>query len=163
MKKWAIITSMALIACIVFTGCASKGFVRDEISKAKAEITNEQAKLLKEEIGKLEMESSKRMTTIETNYALKSALESATYNLEQKLMKDIENRIAEIKIGMKRLEDMKDASVDKLSQNLQSSLDIFMKQLRAQKDGIEQAMEELDKLMPTTTPTPPENPNTEPK
>jgi len=160
-KKLVIIGGMMLIGGGFFMGCASKGFVTDEIAKSRAQITTEQAKALKDEITRLDTDFSKRCANIEMNYALKSAVESDAYNREQKIMKDVEKRLEDIKASMKTLEDMKEVSLEKFSQNLQKSTHVFLKQLKEQKEGIERAMDELDKLIAEPTPpvsTPPEEP-----
>jgi DNA anti-recombination protein RmuC len=160
MKKMVIIGGVVLMAGSIFSGCVSKGYIKDEITKSRTEITAEQAKSIKDSIGKLEMDINKRITNIEVNYALKSAVESDAYNREQKIMKDVEKRLEDIKASLKTLEDMKEISLEKFSQNLQSSVHILLKQLREQKEGLERAMEELDKLIAEPT-TPPSTPNPE--
>jgi DNA anti-recombination protein RmuC len=165
MKKLVIIGGMVLIAGSIFPGCVSKGFIKDEITKSRTEITAEQAKIVKEDIGKVEADFSKRCANIEMNYALKSAVESDAYAREQKIMKEVDKRLEDIKASLKTLEDMKETSLEKFSQNLQSSVHILLKQLKEQKEGLERAMEELDKLItePTTPASnpPPEEPKKE--
>ncbi|MFH0888968.1 MAG: hypothetical protein V1871_07165 [Planctomycetota bacterium] len=154
MKKLVIIGGMVL-GVGLFVGCASKGFVTEEITKSRAQITSEQTKALKDEITRLDSDFSKRCANIEMNYALKSAVESDAYNREQKIMKDVEKRLEDIKASIKSMEDMKEVSLEKFSQNLQASTHVFLKQLKEQKEGIERAMEELDKLIAEPTNTPP--------
>jgi DNA anti-recombination protein RmuC len=70
----------------------------------------------------------------------------------------IDEKIAEVKASIKNIEDMKEVSLEKFSQNLQASTHIFLKQLKEQKEGIERAMEELDKLIAEPASTPNTNP-----
>lgn len=156
MRKLAMIGAI-VVSGIIFTGCATKGFVLDEIEKSKTELNNN-IKEVQAYTAKVQTEASQRMANIETSYALKAVVESDAYNREQKLMQAITKQIDDLKVSLKKLEDLKEAAVDKLSQNLQKSVYIFMKQLKGQKEGIEQAMEELDKIISESTSAPASQP-----
>ena len=136
-------------------GCASKGFVLEEIQKSKSETTAELSKQLKESIGKFEMDVSKRIANIEANYALKSEMDSKDYDMQQKITKDIDAKLNDIKKGISDLSAMKEETMTKLSQNLQSSVQVLLRQLKEQKDGVERAIEELEKFMSTQPATQP--------
>jgi len=158
MRMFVVIAAISA-AGFFFTGCATKGYVQDEVLRSQTQL-DESIKSLNGKVEKLDNDAAKRMSNIETTYALKSAVEADSYNREQKLMKEIATQIYELKKSIKVLESMKEASVDKLSQSLQSSVYIFMKQLKGQRDGLEAAIEELERLLtspmipPTNAPEP---------
>ena len=147
----------------MFIGCASKGFVLEEIKKSKEETIVELSKQVKNSIGKFEMEANKRIVNIESSYALKSYVDSQMYDREQKMMKEIEKRLEDIKTALKDLAAIKEETMVKLSQNLLASVQILLKQLKAQKDGVDGAIEELEKFIgaentaPEHTPPPEEH------
>jgi outer membrane murein-binding lipoprotein Lpp len=156
MKGIKLISGVLLLGGVVFSGCASKGFVQDEIKKSKNEITMEQAKQLKETAGRLEKEISQQIADMRAKYALKKDVEQDAYNREQKIMKDVEKLIADINTKIEELRKLKDVAVEKLTQKFTSSVHILLKQLGEQKDGLERAMEELDKLIGTSSGSTPE-------
>ncbi|MEK7310048.1 MAG: hypothetical protein AAB038_04450 [Planctomycetota bacterium] len=164
MRKLVVLGSAILLGGSMLIGCASKGFVLEEIKKSKEETTAELSKQVKDSIGKFEMEASKRIANIESSYALKSYVDTQMYDREQKMMKEIEKRLEDIKTALKDLAAIKEETMVKLSQNLQASVGILVKQLKAQKDGVDLAIEELEKFIgadnsaPEHTPAPVESP-----
>ncbi|HLD36921.1 MAG TPA: hypothetical protein VJC37_09385 [Planctomycetota bacterium] len=147
MRNLAVLGSVILLGGSMLIGCASKGFVLEEIKKSKEETTAELSKQVKDSIGKFEMEASKRIASIESTYALKSYVDTQMYDREQKMMKDIEKRLEDIKVALKDLAAVKEETMMKLSQNLQASVQILLKQLNAQKEGLDIAIEELEKFI----------------
>ncbi|MEW6026189.1 MAG: hypothetical protein AB1599_02695 [Planctomycetota bacterium] len=147
MRKLLVIGSAILLGGSMFAGCASKGFVLEEIKKSEEKTTVELSKQVRESIGKFEMEANKRIANIESSYALKSYVDSQLYDKEQKIMQAIEKRLEEIKAALKDLQAIKEETMVKLSQNLQASLGVLLKQLKVQKDGVDVAIEELEKFI----------------
>jgi len=147
MRKLLVMGSVILLGGSMFVGCASKGFVLEEIKKSEEKTTTELSKQVKDSIGKFEMEAAKRIANIESSYALKSYVDTQMYDREQKMMKEIEKRLEDIKVALKDLAAIKEETMVKLSQNLQASVGIFLKQLRAQRDGVDVAIEELEKFI----------------
>ena len=162
MRKLVVLGSVILLGGSMLIGCASKGFVLEEIKKSKEETTAELSKQVKDSIGKFEMEASKRIANIESSYALKNYVDTQMYDREQKMMKEVEKRLEDIKLALKDLAAIKEETMVKLSQNLQASVGILVKQLKAQKDGVDLAIEELEKFIgaentaPEHTPPPTE-------
>lgn len=147
MRKLVVLGSAILLGGSMLIGCASKGFVLEEIKKSEEKTTAELSKQVKDSIGKFEMEASKRIANIESSYALKSYVDTQMYDREQKMMKEIEKRLEDIKAALKDLAAIKEETMVKLSQNLQASVQILVKQLKAQKDGVDVAIEELEKFI----------------
>jgi len=147
MKKLLVISSAILLGGSMLIGCASKGFVLEEIKKSKDETTAELSKQVKDSIGKFEMESSKRIANIESSYALKNYVDTQLYDKEQKIMQAVEKSLDEIRAKLKDLAAIKEETMVKLSQNLEESVGILLKQLKAQKEGVELAIEELEKFI----------------
>lgn len=167
MLKTRNITVGLVLSTILLVGCASKGFVLEEVNKAKSIITKEQGKKLDDSVTQVSSELTKRIMTLETEYVSKNHLQSELYTYEQKLMKVIDEQIAEIKTAMEELNSWKSEfkfankeDITQLSHDLVSVMDALFRKLNAEKEGLERAMGEIEKLsLPTTAPetTPEDN------
>ncbi|MBI4712696.1 MAG: hypothetical protein HY762_05280 [Planctomycetes bacterium] len=147
-------TGLGLVCVgVLAVGCWAKpAFVQDEIKKAKDEINTQHAKQLDEGLNKVTTDMNKRFATIETSYALSTKVEADLYAFGQKMMKEVEARLESIKAIAKELQDRLDTfklanegDLKKLSQDLKTAANILLKQLKEQKEGIDRAMEELEK------------------
>ena len=164
MLKTRNITVGLVLSTILLVGCASKGFVLEEVNKAKSNINTEQGKKLDDSVTQVSSELTKRIMTLETEYVSKNHLQSELYTYEQKLMKVIDEQIAVIKTAMEELNSWKSEfkfankeDITQLSHDLVSVMDALFRQLNAEKEGLERAMGEIEKLsLPTTTPEAPE-------
>ncbi|MFA5793767.1 MAG: hypothetical protein WC980_01660 [Candidatus Brocadiia bacterium] len=157
----------ALCSTVVLMGCASKGFVQEEISKARTELINGYTKSVDESYAKLSSELKKSIVDIQTNYALKNFVEGENYKVKQELLKEVDSRIETVK---KLSEDLRttldslkmsgESGLENLAKYLRASANVITKQLQAQKEGLEQAIDELGKmeLGKDTGTTPPPNP-----
>jgi DNA repair exonuclease SbcCD ATPase subunit len=162
MRKLVVLGSVILLGGSMLIGCASKGFVLEEIKKSEEKTTAELSKQVKDSIGKFEMEASKRIANIEANYALKSSVEPKIYDIEGK-QKYIVEQLADIVKQLNELKAIKEEAMVKLSQNLQASVQILVKQLKAQKDGVDVAIEELEKFIGADNNAPEHTPAESPK
>ncbi len=164
MLKTRNITVGLVLSTILLVGCASKGFVLEEVNKAKSNINTEQGKKLDDSVTQVSSELTKRIMTLETEYVSKNHLQSELYTYEQKLMKVIDEQIAEIKTAMEELNSWKSEfkfankeDITQLSHDLVSVMDALFRKLNSEKDGLERAMGEIEKLsLPTKAPEVPE-------
>ena len=98
MRKIILTGSLILVGVgLVLSGCgASKGFVQEEITKARTEINAEHAKNLDIRATDLNNDLTKQLTEIRKSYAMVTQVESKLYDFEQKVMKVIETKVSEI-------------------------------------------------------------------
>ena len=153
MSYWKSMALFALGAAILASGCATKGFVTEEINKAKAEIANEQIKPLDAKIDNVNNEINKRITGVEQSYALKSMVEADIYKCKQDIFKEVDNKLVSIQTLMdefkKIMEVRKFAQqehIDMLRKDLSAVTNILWKTLDELKEGFDRAMKEIDKL-----------------
>jgi outer membrane murein-binding lipoprotein Lpp len=149
MRKLIAIGGAILLGSSMFVGCASKGFVLEEVKKSEDKTIAELSKQLNASVEKFSADVNKRIANIEANYTLKGYVDAQMSEREQKIMKDIGDRLNEIKTSLKDLAAIKEETMMKLSQNLQSSIGILLKQLNAQKEGLDIAIEEMEKFIGT--------------
>jgi hypothetical protein len=153
MSKMGKLLGCLICAGILLGGCVSKGFILDEINKSKANIDSEQAKKLDETTTKISSDLSKRMLTLETEYVSKNFLQSELYNNEQKIMKEVDTRVDnakklvdEVHQKMETFKMANQGDIEKMSQDLNVLMDSLFRNLNAQKEGLERAMGEIEKL-----------------
>lgn len=153
MGRINLISGLMLGVGVLLAGCASKGFVREEVNKTRTEVTEEQNKLREEKISEMGSKLSTRMTNLETNFATKNMLESDLYNSKQEILKEVDNKLKALKNVLsdisQRMDTIKLANEDdvvKLGQDLRAVTNVLWKKLYEEKTGLERAMEELGKL-----------------
>lgn len=147
---------VGIIICggVVLGGCGvSKGFVREEIAKSKSEVTRSYTETLDKELRRVQDDLRKRIADIEDKYATKTHVESELYSHTQELIKKIDEKIKTVQTLVDKLkekmETLKVASRDdvkQLSQDLITQANVIWKRLKAEKEGLERAMLELEKL-----------------
>lgn len=153
MKEVWKIGVTAVCSAAVLMGCASKGFVQEEIAKSKTEITNQYTKALDDSYTKLSTSVNKSISEIQQAYALKTYVDGENYKLRQELLKDVDARVEtvkklsdELKVTLDSLKMSGEAGLENLGKYLRASANVITKQLQSQKEGLEMAIEELSKL-----------------
>lgn len=155
MNKLTVIGSAVILCGSVLAGCTSKSFVLEEIKESEDKTVAELSKQLKSEVENLSADINKRVANIEATYALKNYVDAEMSKREQEMMKAIDTRLEGIKETLKDLAAIKEETMMKLSQNLQSSVGVLLKQLNAQKEGLDIAIEELEKFIGSGAANPP--------
>ena len=156
---------MLVLVCVglIVAGCVSKGFVREEIDKTTTQLNIEHAKNLDTKVTELNNDLSKQIVEIKKNYVLNKELDSKLYEYDQEIKKVIETKIEELNVIVQalqqKIETFKVANQDdiiQLSNELKIAASVLWKKLKAERDGLERAMNELDKLDFTKTAKPPD-------
>ena len=175
MKKLVMAVSCLMAAGFLASGCwATMGNVQKELAKTKTEINSEQTKQTDTKIDQVYKSMDGINAKLEKDYTPKlNNLQTELYNLKQDMTKVLEERLATltkelngVKEWIRTFETANKEDVIKLAQDLRIAANVFRKQLESQKDGIERAINELEKLslptpegVPEKTPPPPEKTN----
>lgn len=159
MRKLLVAGSCLLVIGFLACGCwATTGNVQKEIAKAKTEINAEQTKQTDTKIEQVYKTTDALSAKLDREVTPKiNSLQTELYNLKQDMTKALEERLATltkelntIQEWIKTFEVANKEDVIKLAQDLRAAANVFSKQLESQKDGIERAIIELEKLsLPT--------------
>lgn len=153
MKMLLKMGTAVVCSAIALTGCATNSSVQVEIAKAKSEITSQYTKAIDDSYSKVTSDMNKKLTDFQKDFALKNYVDGRDYELKQELMKEV---VAQVENAKKlsgdlqaTLDTMKlsgEAGLDNLAKYLRASANVITKQLQAQRESIELAIEELNKL-----------------
>jgi len=167
MKKRFVVGGLIIMAVFIANGCwATTGSVIKEVSKAKDEINKEQTKQLDEKIAKVDKKAEDIDKKLEGEYTQKmTGLQSELYTFRQEITKSLEEKELALKKAIDGIKEWIDNfklsnkdDITQLSQNLTTTINVFMKKLEAEKEGIERAILELKKFSETTPEGGPETP-----
>lgn len=166
MNKAYLLAGAGLILVMVLTGCVSKGFVRDEITKSRDETKSELTKTMDKNISDVKSELSKRIVDVETNFATKDLVNQELYKQKQAIMKEVDTKIEDLKALVNKLKEWQETfafadkeDITKVSQDIKTMANVFWKQINEQIEGLKRSLNELEKL---SLPQPSGGPETTP-
>jgi flagellin-specific chaperone FliS len=169
MKRLVTMAGCLVVAIFLASGCwATTGSMQKEIAAAKTQITNDQTKQTDEKITQVYKAIDGMNKKLSEEYAPKlNTLSTDLYNLKQEMTKMLDEKLADINKQLAALKSWQETyaignkdEIIKLAQDLKSAATVFKKQLESQKDGIERAIIELERL---SLPTPEGTPETTPE
>lgn len=154
MRREFIAGGVILLTTVIASGCwATPGKVMLEIAKVKKDITLEQTKERDEKIRLV----NKRIDGVEEGLKKegeeRTKLQTELYNLKQEMMQLLDERVValtkQINENRSRAEKIQLADtnqIDQLHKDLLTTANVFRKKLEAERDGLERAIIELEKL-----------------
>lgn len=163
----------SLIVCIVaLLGCGvSREQVLEDLAAARREIVAEIREENKATLERIQSEFQRSLAKIDSEFAKKSDLEAALKNGNVRAASGVEERLkqlsAEVAAVAERLDRFRPANegeVVKLMDTLLATSSTLWKMLQQQKDGIEKALRELERIgLPAPEKAPPPPPAEEKK